>query len=71
MPFWPAGRVRVLFCEGWLKAMRLHIGFIHEVDAVLVAQLIPALPQHAHMVHPAAGVMSRVQCCISFSCTGV
>lgn len=50
MPLRPAARVRILFREGWLKAMRLYIGFIHEVDAVLVAKLIPALPQRAHMV---------------------
>ena len=41
MPLRPAGRVGVLLGEGGLKAMRLHVGLIHQVDAVLVAQLIP------------------------------
>ena len=44
MPLTPAGRVCILLCEGGLKAMRLHIGLIHEVDTILVAQLIPARP---------------------------
>ena len=43
MPLGPAGRVGVLLCEGGFKAMRLHVGLVHEVDAVLIAQLIPAL----------------------------
>ncbi len=42
MPLGPAGRVGILLGEGGLKAMRLHIGLVHQVDAVLVAQLIPA-----------------------------
>ncbi len=41
MPFRPAGRVGILLGEGGLKAMRLHIGLVHQVNAILVAQLIP------------------------------
>ena len=41
MPLRPAGGVSILLGEGRLKAMSLHIGLIHQVDAVLVAQLIP------------------------------
>lgn len=43
MPLRPAGRVGVLLREGGLKAMCLHVGLIHEVDAILIAQLVPVL----------------------------
>ena len=27
--------------QGWIKAMRLHVGFVHEVQPILAAELIP------------------------------
>lgn len=44
MPFRPASRVCIPLGERGLKAVCLYIGLIHQVDAILIAQLIPAGP---------------------------
>ena len=36
------GRHHAVVVQRWVKAMRLHIGLIHQVQPVLIAQLIPA-----------------------------
>ena len=35
------GRHDSIVVQGWVKAMRLHICFIHEVQPILIAELIP------------------------------
>ena len=44
MPFRPASRVCIPLGERGLKAMCLYVGLVHQVDAILIAQLIPAAP---------------------------